>query len=123
MPMSREQTARAVLVVDAVGCAVTASLLVVAPSALRPIDRHLATRWRLVAALTTTAVLCAIGGARPRPDDLALTAAALANAGWVVVCVVALPRQRGLGARLVAATALLDAMAGGLQWSLRSDHA
>lgn len=121
--MNQAKGARAVLALDALGCAAAAGLVAVVPTALRPIDPGLRSRRPVVAALTLTAATCMRGAWSPRPSPASMRTAALVNGGWVAACLIALPRQReALGATLLALTAAMDAAAGELQWALsRSD--
>jgi hypothetical protein len=113
------RAARAVLLLDAVGCGATALAIVALPSGFAVVDASLRTRRPVAIALTGTAVVCALGARDAAPTRGDLAAAAISNAAWVAVCLAALPHQRSvMGKSLVLGTAVLDAAAGGLQWLL-----
>jgi hypothetical protein len=110
--------AKGLLLLDAVGCAGAAAAIIAMPSAFRVVDPSLKAQLPVAVALTGTATLCARGAATP--NRRALTAAAVANAAWVAVCLAALPRRpTATGKTLMLSTAVLDGAAGGLQWFLR----
>jgi hypothetical protein len=102
---------------DALGCAATAGLIVAAPAALRPVDPSTRSRWPMVAALAVTSATCVYGARSPSPA--ALRGAALLNSGWVAASLATLTRDRDkVGRTLVVTTAALDAAAGMLQFTL-----
>ena len=116
----RSTSARAVLALDAIGCAVAAAAAASCPAVTRPMDASPRVRWLIASTLALTSMLCANGARIPQPSAANLTAASALNGSWVATCLVALPRQnRRLGRVLVATTAACDAVVGSLQWSLR----
>jgi len=121
--VNRAGAARLILAADALGCGAAAAAVGLAPAALRPVDPSLRARGPLALTLAATSLVMAFGLRASQPSRRHLTTATSVNAGWVGVCLVALPRQRNrVGAALVASTALLDAAAGGLQWFLRPER-
>jgi hypothetical protein len=118
--MRRDEMARAVLALDAAGCAATAIGVGAVDALLRPVDPSLRSRRPIVAALTVTALACASGAARRRPPPAALATAAAINGAWTVACLAgSRGRPSRLGSTLVLATAALDASVGATQWALR----
>ncbi len=116
----RDELARAVLALDAAGCAATAVGIGAVDAMLRPVDPTLRSRLPLVAALSATAVVCASGAVRRRPPRAALATAAGINGLWTAVCLFGWrSRPSRIGSRLVLATAALDASVGAAQWALR----
>lgn len=117
--MQSTRTVRGVLLLDATGCAATAGLLTLTPSALRPVDPSLTSRWPIVAALVATSAACACGARSTSPTRGDMRVAALLNSGWVIACLITLARDRDrTGTALVATTAVLDASMGVAQWAL-----
>lgn len=114
------RAARRVLVVDGVGCLATSLVVAASPRLLRIVDKSTKSRPWIAGALVATGTVMTVGGLRSA-SPTTLRAAAVTNAGWVTVCVLAVPRQTGWGLRLVSVTALLDATMGVLQWQLASD--
>ncbi|WP_087484215.1 hypothetical protein [Brachybacterium massiliense] len=117
--MNRLVHARSVLVADGVGCAVAASAVLGSDLLASSIDRSLASRPIVGAALGATSATLLAGAVRCRDSDLALSAAL--NVGWVGICLVALSRRPSrLGVALIAATAVFDSVATTAQWHLRA---
>lgn len=119
MSQSNTGAARVVLAADALACAAGAVVLATAPGVDDLVDLGGGNRRTVVVgALTLTAGVLAVGAVRPTPARL--TTAAVANAGWVVAGLAALPSRRDrLDVGIVAAVVGGDALAGALQWRLR----
>lgn len=117
MVKSGNQVARGVLVLDGVGCLVSSVAVAASPRLVGVIDESMRSRPWIVGALAATGTMMTAGGLRSG-SPTALRSAAVANAGWVAGCALAVPGRTGWGLRLVSATALLDATMGVLQLHL-----
>ncbi|GAB6900892.1 hypothetical protein [Kineosporia succinea] len=115
----RRPVASLVLNVDALGCLVGAASVASAPSVYRLVDPSGRSRPLVTGALVASSVL--LRSAAGRPTRRALGRSAAVNAVWVLAASVALTKQQTpQGRSLVAATAVLDAAMGVIQWRLRA---
>lgn len=113
------RAARAVLTLDAAGCAGAALAVAAVPGLVERLDATGRARAPLALALGLTSALFASGAARRDPTRRALLLAGLANAGWTAACLATFrSRPTRAGSVLVAATALLDATAAAAQAAL-----
>lgn len=123
--MERAELARGILLVDGVGCAAAALVVLTQRRLVGLVDPTLRARWPLVAALGATSATLLLGARNRRPADRDLARAAAVNAAWVTACLAALRRPATrTGAALIATTAALDGATGAVQWCLRggADH-
>lgn len=111
--------ARAVLALDAAGCAAAATALAVLPRRSKRVEVTGPARTTLVVALGATSALLASGAVPQAPTRRALARAAGVNTVWVLACLASLcSRPSRRWSLLIATTAVLDAAAAVAQLAL-----
>lgn len=120
--MNRNGIARTILTVDSAGCATAGAVLAGVGPIADALGFTSGQRLALSSALGATSTMLGVGATERRPSKGTLTRAALVNMAWVTACSIALMRRpnRVAGA-IIAATAIADGTAAGIQWWVRPD--